>query len=382
LYKIINKKKLIATIIIDFAGKLIFGLPNLLKKKEIITPGSVREILIIRTAYMGDVVMTLPILKPLKERFPDSRITFLTSSGAKDVLLNNPFIDDILIYDPFWFYPKKNIGLLKFIRQLKEKRFDLLIEARGDIRDILFLARPAIAKYKVSYGVGGGAYFLTHVIPYPGIKHKVEYHLDLIRYLGCQTNENEWGIYLTDDEKENVGELLKKYQITKPFICAHPGARLKLKRWPIDSCAKLYDIIIKKYKIPLIILGSNDEKELVSEVINKMNNDTVNLSGKLNLRILSGILSEARLFICNDSGPMHIAATMGTPTVAIFGPSKSIETSPYGNRHIVIEKNLPCRYSCDESNCHYERHHACMMDIQVEDAYNAVTKLIKQLDAY
>ncbi len=377
MYKIVNKKKLIATIIADAVGKTIFAPVNLTKKKEVIALEKVREILIIRTAYVGDVVMTSPILKPLKERFPGSSITFLTSTGAKELLINNPYVDEIVTYNPFWFYPTKIGRYLEFISQLKKRSFDLVIEARGDIRDILFLVWPAKAKYKVSYGVGGGAYLLTHVVPYSGLKHKVEYHLDLVRYLGCKTEGHEWAIYLMEEEKEAVKDILKEHQISKPFFCAHPGARLFLKRWPVEMCARLYDKILEEFDAPLVILGSKDEKELVNEIVDRMENQPIVLAGKLNLRRLSGVLAEASLFVCNDSGPMHIAAAMKTPTVAIFGPSKSRETGPYGKKCRVVEKDFPCRLSCDESVCKNKVYQACMNAISPDDVYRSVMELAK-----
>lgn len=377
MYKIINRRKLIATIAADIVGKTLFWPTNIFKKAELINPENVREILIIRTAYIGDVVMALPLLKVLKDRFPNSRITFLTSTGAKEVLVNNPYIDEILIYDPFWFYHVSKKSYIRFFRQFRKKRFDLIIEARGDIRDILLLAWPAKAKYKVSHGVGGGAYLLTHVVPYNGLKHKVEYHLDLARFIGCRTDRKEWGIYLTDKEKELVKQTLKDNQINGCFLCAHPGARLPLKTWPREKCSILYDMLIDKYGIPLVILGSEGETEIVESIVRDMRHKSTALVGRLNLRELAGILSETALFICNDSAPMHIAAAMKTPTVAIFGPSKSRETGPYGNKCRVVEKDFPCRFTCDENVCKHKVYNACMRAITCDDVYNAAKDLIE-----
>jgi len=377
LYKIINKRKLIATIAADIAGKTLFWPANIFRKAEPINPENVREILIIRTAYIGDVVMTLPMLKPLKDKFPDSRITFLTSTGAKEILVNNPYIDEILIYDPFWFYHISKKSYIQFFRQLRKKKYDLIIEARGDIRDILLLACPAKAKYKVSYGVGGGAYLLTHVVPYNGLKHKVEYHLDLVRYLGCMANGKEWRIYLTNGEKEAVRKVLINEQIDKPFLCAHPGGRLALKRWPIEKCARLYDRIINDFKITVVLVGSQQEEVLATEIVKRMRNDPVNLTGKLDLRILSGVLAECVLFIGNDSAPMHIADAMKTPIVAIFGPSKSRETGPYDKKCLVVQKKFPCRFTCDESVCKHNVYNECINAVTTDDVFNAVKEMFK-----
>ena len=365
--------------IADLILKIIFGPKNMIKKGGDIIPEKIREILIIRTAYVGDILMTLPILKPLKEKFSDSRITFLCSTTGSALLLNNPYIDSIITHDPFWFYPSQKKGYFNFIKSFKKKHYDLIIEARGDIRDLLFLVFPIKAKYKISYNIGGGGDLLTHVVPYEGLKHKVEYHLDLVRYLGCNINKIDWDIYLTDEEKEKVAAILKNKGINSRFVAIHPGARLPLKRWPGERFSGLCDLIMEKYSFPLVLLGTHDEEELAENIISNMKKKPISLAGQTSLRELAGILSQAEIFVCNDSAPMHIAAIMKTPTVAIFGPSKSIETKPYGNLNRVVEKEFPCRSRCDESSCGYQVFHACMKAIVVEDVFEKVENILEDL---
>lgn len=377
MYKIINKKKLIATMITDVIGNIIFFPKHVFKKNEGIKLEGIREILVIRTAYIGDVVMTVPILKPLKERFPDSRLSFLTSAKAKDVLENNPYVDDVITYDPFWFYPSKKSGYIEFIRGFKKRSFDLVIEARGDIRELLFLVWPLKSKFKLSYDVGGGGYLLTHIVPYKGLKHKIEYHLDIVKHLGCETENFDWGVHLTENEKDKVKDIIRKNGIKYPFISVHPGGRLPLKRWAPERYAALCDNLIKEYDISLVLLSAWAEMGIVDAIIKNMKYKPLTLVGKLNLRELSGILAESSLFICNDSAPLHIASAMKTPTVAIFGPSKSRETGPYGNIHRVVEKDFPCRYSCDENGCKHRVYNECMAAITTDDVFNAIKDIMK-----
>jgi ADP-heptose:LPS heptosyltransferase len=169
---------------------------------------------------------------------------------------------------------------------------------------------------------------------------------------------------------------MRSYKIQQPFLCVHPGSRLPLKKWPSEKYATLYDKIIKRYGIPLVILGSEQEREMVRSIVDGMKYRPIALAGKLSLRELAGIVSQSALFICNDSAPMHIAAAMKTPTVAIFGPSKSCETGPYGEKCWVVEKDFPCRFTCDESVCKHKVYQACMNAVTPEDVLSAVKKLI------
>jgi ADP-heptose:LPS heptosyltransferase len=376
MYKIINRKKLLATMVADGIGRVLFGLPRLWKKQGPISLEEVRNILVIRTAYIGDVVMTLPVLKPLRELFPGARISFLTATGAAEALTNNPFVDEVIAYDPFWFYPSPKAGYGRFLKRMRSRSFDLVIEARADIRELLGLVWPLKARYRLSYAVGGGGYLLTHCVPYPGLKHKVEYHLDLVRYLGYAGAEREWGIYLTDEEERRIDAIMAREGFRQPFIALHPGSRLPLKRWPATRYGELAEALADRLKLPLVVLGAAGEKAGIDEMIRGMRYRPVSLAGLLSLRELAGVLGRASVFVCNDSGPMHIAAAMKTPTVALFGPSKSAETGPYGGGHLVVEKDFPCRHACDENSCGYGRFNACMDDISVEDVFGAVAEIL------
>jgi lipopolysaccharide heptosyltransferase III len=382
MYKIINKKKLVATFAADLVGRALFLPARLIRRSRRIQADQVRNILVVRTAYIGDVVMTIPVLKPLRELFPDARISFLTAAGAAEVLKNNPFVDEVIPYDAFWFYATSVGAYRTFMRTMRERSFDLVIEARADIRDILLLARRFRARYRLSYGVGGGGYLLTHVVPYPGLKHKVEYHLDLVRFLGYRGTALEWGVYLSSEERKRVSEIMAENGIGRSFIAVHPGSRLPLKRWPVKRYGALCDELTEKYGMPAIVFGAGSEKALVAEMASGMKRRPVTLAGSLSLREMAGMLGRAALFICNDSAPMHLAAAMKTPTVAIFGPSKSAETRPYGEGHRVVEKEFACRHACDENTCRYERYNACMEDISVDEVLHAAEELLRSREIH
>ena len=150
-------------------------------------------------------------------------------------------------------------------------------------------------------------------------------------------------MYLDAEEKKAVDSFLTQEGIRRKdyLVGIHPGSRKKLKAWFPDRFAALADSIIKEYGAQVIFTGSPEEKEFIVGIIMKMDHAAVNLAGKTNLRQLSGIIGKLDLFICNDSAPLHIASAMKTPTVAIFGPSKSKETGPYGNTQRVVEKIFP-----------------------------------------
>ena len=376
-YKIINKRKRFATKIGDQIGKIIFSAGLFHTKGGPIPFDDIQRILIIRTAYIGDVVLTLPILSPLKKLFPHAKISFLTTSNATEILKKIPYVDKIIPYDAFWFYRDKTTSAfrnyLKIIRFIRSRPYDLVIEARGDIRDISLLAYLCKSTYRISYDVGGGGFLLTHIVPFRKIKHKIQYHLDIVKYLGGKAASFDWDLYLTQDEKRAVAEWLKKKGISlnMPLVAIHPGARKQLKRWSIAGFAAVADRLVEEMGISIILLGGPDEVELAKTIQLSMKHPAFNFAGKTTLRQMTAILKRCNMFICNDSVPLHIASLTKTPTVAIFGPSKSWETGPYGNIHAVVEKPFECRYLCDENVCNHYPHNDCINSVTSDDVFDA-----------
>ncbi|MFC1633815.1 glycosyltransferase family 9 protein [Planctomycetota bacterium] len=379
-YKIVNRKKKLVVGIADFLGYIFWAPINILRKRTAIAT-EVRKILIIRMAYIGDVVMTLPILRPLKELHPEAKITFLTSSIAKNFLVSNPYIDEIITYDAFWFYSGLSVQSImkywRFLKILRSKSYDLVIEARGDIRNILLIAYLSKSKWLASYKVGGGGFILNKVVPFHEIKHRVDYHLDIVKSLGGQVDTVEWDIYLDQQEKASVESLLAQKGVvpSNRLVGIHPGARETLKCWAGERYAKVADHLIYEHGAIVLFTGSPTEKKLVDLILEKMDNAAVNLVGETDLRLLSALIEKLDLLICNDSAPLHIASALNTPTVAIFGPSKSRETGPYGNVHRVVEKKFPCRFCCDEHTCRYRMFNECMNQIETEDVLAAVKEV-------
>lgn len=382
-YKIINKKKLFIIILIDTIGFLFIKPFTFLRTKKTIKRDKIRKILAVRTAYVGDIIMTIPVLRPLKEMFPYAKVSFLTGRREAEILKGNPYIDQILIYDALWFYPTdiwKGISdYFKMIRRLRNERFDLAIDFRGDIRDILFILFLSGAYHRISYGVGGGSYLLTHVVPFKKINHKISYHLDILRSLGGNINASKPEIYLSSAEEGFRKAVFKANDILDSDLVVgiHPGGRKKLKCWYPGGYAELINRLIRDFAAKIVITGSPGEIDLVEKIKSQAPEKTISLCGKTTLRELASLIRGFDLFITGDSAPMHIASALGTPLVAIFGPSKSWETGPYGNPYRVVEKDFPCRFTCDENVCKHKVYNECMKAITPDDVYNAAKELIE-----
>ncbi len=379
MYRIFNPRKRAAIRIADAVGHVLWALPRFLSRPKPIDPREVHSILVIRTAYIGDVIMTLPLLAPLKSRFPQAKITFLTSPQAAPLLHTNPYVDKVLTHAPFWFYDTPVSNYPPFLKKLRRHGFQLVIETRGDIRDISLLAYPLAADHKVAYAVGGGGFLLSHTVPHPAVNHRVRYHLDIARYLGASVNNDdpvEWGVYLKEEENLEAQAFLRKQGVSGDFIAVHPGGRVPLKSWSPHRYAKTYDSLGKQTGLPLVLLGSPGECDTASRICQAMERPLINVCGRLGLRTLAAVLSRAALLVCNDSAPMHLAACCGIPVAALFGPSKPEQTGPWGVPSVVVSHDIACRAACDETTCTHTEHHACLERVGSEELVQGALTLL------
>ncbi len=386
-YKIIHARKRLLTALADTLLSPIYRL----KRGPLNPPipwGKIKKILVIRTAYIGDVLMTLPILKPLKLQCPQAKIHFLTPYAAASLLENHPYLDKIISYDAFWFYKRENwfSQYRAVMKELKKESYDLIIEARGDIRDLLFLARPLKASYKTAYAYGGGEYFLSHPVPYPEIIHKTDGHLNILEHLGVPIlpEDREMKIYLQEKETSLAKETLSKLGVhfDLPLVGIHPGGRKPLKSWPSDRYGILAKNLQNQTKAQILVTGTPEEIPLIDEMKEAAGIPLIVLAGKTSFREMAALISYCNLFITNDSAPMHLAVSVGAPTLALFGPSKSLETAPYGTLHQFLEEDYPCRWTCDEDQCYYKEYQACMKAMTVERVTQTAVEMLNETTHY
>ncbi len=377
-YKIVNKRKKALVTAADFSLSLAAGL-RLISSHRKPPPGKnsdrIKRILAIRLAYIGDVIMTLPVLPALHAAFPRARIDFLTAGSAAPLLENNPYVHRVISFDAPWFFPGKKSGYTAaMVRKLAAATYDLGFDFRGDIRNIYHcLWKPGIP-HRISYSSGGGGVFLTHPVTWAHLTHKIDYHLDLLRKSGIAAESVLPRIYLSKGEQAAAQKLLVDVLggAVPPPIAIHPGARLALKKWPARRFADLTRNLVEKTDAPIILTGAPTEAA-DSELIRKKGVIHADLTGKLTIREFAAVIAACRCLICHDSAPMHIACAVNTPVVALFGPSRPEETAPYGQNDIVLEAPCPVKDTCDENRCITGQ--GCIQTIDVKSVSEACLQI-------
>ncbi|MDD5638418.1 MAG: lipopolysaccharide heptosyltransferase II [Candidatus Pacebacteria bacterium] len=367
---------------IDIVGNIFFSFFHIFCRgnREL---SNIKKILVIRIDGIGDVVLSTPAIRLLKEKFPQAHISVLVLPKSKEVLEFNPFINKIIICDydllgnawqSFTFLKE----LIKITRRLKEERYDLGIDLRADFTNILIMFFANI-KYRVSQGIRGGNFLLTHNAPYKEIKHEMERDIDVLIPLNCHySGALRPEIFVIEKDKALAKSLLQKNGITPKdlLIGFHCGAPWEYRAWPKERFAQLADQLIDEYCCKIVIIGGKGEEKLAKEIINLMKHQAVNLTGKLNLRSLAFLIQKMDLFICNDGGPMNIASTTNTPVIALFGPQDPRRFCPFGNTSVFIHKKTPCS-PCNQTVCKLRP--TCMERITVKEVFNKATSILSRI---
>ena len=275
----------------------------------------IKKILVIRIDEIGDVILTTPVLRALKKRFPGASLTMLMKDQTKELLLTNPNVDNIIIARS-WFKEKFSLrDFFQLINQLKKQKFDLTVELHTDPRNILlgFLA----SRYVIGFGYRGFGFLLDKKAHYRK-KHIIEQNLDVVRLVGADADAR-LELFFSKKDEEKINAVVKEEK-SKKLICINPGTGRKNKFWLNERWAALADILIGKYKASITFTGSKDEKELIAAIQKKMKHPSRDLTGKLALLELAALIKKCDLFLGPDTGPLHIARAVGTNLIGLFGP--------------------------------------------------------------
>jgi ADP-heptose:LPS heptosyltransferase len=305
-------------------------------------PRNIKKILIMRLDHIGDVLSSTIILAPLRKKFPDASIDFAAASWTHDLLEANPFIDSVIQFDAPWFDGKKqsvrsNVkGFFKLVQAIRDGRYDLAIDMRGDVRHItaLYLAR---VKHRIGYGITGGGFLLTDPVPYEGGVHETEKHVALLAPLGIHPSPARVRIFLSDKHIQNVSVLKERENIVGAYAVLHAIPRNPLKKWKPEGFSALANYLYTNRNLIPVMVGSLEDTEITMRIMSAAAVIIKNLCGKLSLPELGALLGDASLFVGVDSGPAHIAAASGVPTVILFsGINNPRQWAPRGNNVRIV----------------------------------------------
>lgn len=331
------------------------------------------KILIRVPNWIGDSILTLPAIESIKLNFPEDQLWVAAQDWVKDLFASSNLAEGII---PL---PKsKDLKSLQGSAQkLKSESFDTGILLTNSFASAFLFYLAKIPK-RWGYATDGRGVLLTKPVRLKdegSPRHQVHYYLDLLSGLGLKPLSREIKLFLLPGEKEAARERLLSLGLdfNRPLVILSPGASYgPAKRWPASRFAELADLFEKRKNAEILIVGSAYEAEIAESIRSSREKKPAILAGQTTLPQLLGLISQATLFISNDSGPMHLANALRVPVVGIFGPTDPEVTGPFEQPSRVVKKDVPC-WPCAYRKCPYD--HRCMMNIAAEEVFRAGEEL-------
>jgi lipopolysaccharide heptosyltransferase II len=342
------------------------------------------KILVLAIRAIGDMVLVTPAIRALADAFPGSAVSVVTESFAADVFEANPRISEIVGIDRWslrglpWY--RKLATDAAWLRRIRRGRYDIAVDLFCGPRSAQ-LAWISGAPVRVAEGVRGRRAFYTSTVSVEHAgRHLVEQKMQIVRALTGDVETPAPEIFLRDDERRRAGEKLRVATGGDggAVVGLFPGAGWFHKQWPAGRFAELADRLAARGCRVAVIGGPRDE-DACRRVAEKARSGPAILSGIERLRETIALIDRMSLFVSNDTGPMHIAAGLGIPTVGLFGPSDATKYRPWGAHTRMISASLPCS-PCpqDEDTCnlHGREKAECMMTISVDEVYSTASDLL------
>jgi heptosyltransferase-3 len=353
---------------------------------------NIKKILVIKFRHIGDVLLTVPTIRALKETFPDVKISVLVNSGTEEVMTDNPVIDEIIVFNR----AIKNLSVIrryreeiKFLKGIRSRGFDMTVDLTGGDRAAI-VSSISGARYRLAVnpgkeGFAGKSFFYTHLANIDRQKHMILQNLEVVRHFGINTNNLDVDIFIPQEIKFSIKKIFEEKGIKESdkVIHVHPTSRWLFKCWKDEYMAEVIGWIIEQ-GIKVVVTSAPDKKELekakrilslATSRITQHRSWILDLCGKTTIKELAAIAETSDLFIGIDSAPMHIAAAVKTPVIALFGPTGENVWGPYGDGHIVITKDLPCK-PCKKGMCEGIQLRECMLAIKPDDVKEAILKIL------
>jgi 3-deoxy-D-manno-octulosonic-acid transferase/heptosyltransferase-1 len=344
------------------------------------------NILIVKLSAIGDVIHTLPALNAVRNYYPNANITWLVEEDAAPLVQGHEALDRVIVSKrKRWLKALRSLSFLNtvqevcgFIKALRDTRYDMILDFQALLKSGILIAL-ARGQRKIGFGKGlehmeHSYIFLNEHIPAVDMEiHALSRGMVLLNAVGIPTNEVEYKLPVSDHDRKNIDELMKQLGINgvKSLVAINPVAKWETKLWPNKKFAELADMLIDQYDMKIVFTGGIKDYSIIQAITSSMKGRAINFAGKTTLTELAALYEKAALVISTDTGPMHLAAAMGTPVVALFGPTAPWRTGPYGRGHQIITAGLECS-PCFKRRCETTD---CMYQISMDQVLNGVKKV-------
>lgn len=330
-----------------------------------------KKILIIKPSSLGDIIHSLPFLDVIRDFFHDAEIHWVISKGLEGLLEDHPMVNKIwIINKDQWKNLKKVKNTVSEVRhlfrELRNEAYDMVIDLQGLLRSgLLTIATGAPLRIGFKEAREGSRFFYTHRVEGGKEIHAVDRYLKVAAFLGCDITDVCFPFPLSF----NSSLVTRHLSLSEDYAVIVPGARWKTKIWPAERFGKLASLLPLKS----LVIGSRADVDISNRVVECSGGNAISIAGRTDLKELREIMRGAKFVVSNDSGPMHIAAALGVPVFAIFGPTSPARTGPYGYGHVVIREEVSCA-PCFKKRCKDTR---CMDSVTIEKVSGIIKEKFK-----
>ena len=345
---------------------------------ELPTPA---RILVIRLDRLGDVVLSTPVFDELRRQFPHAFIAVLVRPPCREAVEGHPAVNEVIVYEKEGAH-RGAWATVRFARGLRRYEFDTALVLHPSNRShwIPWLARIPV---RVGYDRKCGR-LLTHRLPHrkqEGARHEAAYTLELLRPFGISPGEPRPTVPVSPRAVQRIAVLLERAGVTpsEPLVAIHPSASCVSKRWMPERFAAVADRLASEHGARICLIAGPDDAAHAEAVARAMRQSVVNLGGKLTVAELAALLRRCALLVSNDSGPVHVAAAVGTPVVDIFGRNQRglspQRWGPLGEGHMVLHKEVGC-VTCLAHNCDID--FLCLTSLSADEVFRAAVSVLER----
>jgi len=337
------------------------------------------KILIIQTAFIGDVILAEPLARVLKAHVPKAVLHVLVIPETANALGHHPAIDEVIVYDKR--RRERGVGAgIRLSKRLRGEGYDLALIPHRSLRSAL-LAYFAKIPRRIGFDTSAGRWLLTEKVAYRRNLHEIERNVALLEPLAIYAKGESPRLYPTVEDQATVDEFLQRHRVDdeRPQVALAPGSVWATKRWPEDYYAALAERLTRSAEATVLLVGGSEDRALSERIAERVGNHVINAVGVFTLRQTAALLARCEVLVANDSAPLHLGVAAGTRVVAIFGSTvPRFGFYPYGDGHLVLERELPCR----PCGIHGRRRCplgtlACLREISPEEAYSRVASLLR-----
>jgi len=322
-----------------------------------------RRILIRAPNWLGDAVHSLPAIHSLKQGFPQAQLTVLTRPNCVDIYRGCPDLSEWIALPP-----GSAVQRLQVYGSLRSREFDLAVLFPNSFESAL-MAMLAGVPDRIGYRRDFRSFLLTRSIDSSDRHriHRIDYYMRLVTTLGLPDRGRIFNFHIPEESDREAEAILKRYhvELDEPLVGIHFGAAFgSAKAWPVERYATLSDQLAKKYQARVLVFGGRDVEPLLDRFQRNLQSEPIQLIGQTTVKTLAALIRRCRLFVSHDTGPLHMAYALGTPTITIFGPTLPEVSQPQGENHFTVFKNVDCS-PCWKRHCPID--HRCMERVSVEE---------------